>query len=116
MKAGQLRHLVTLEKYVESFSSVGTPVKTYHEFSKAWAEIRPLLSQEPFGEQEFHTEQTHRIKVRYQPGIEQTMRFKHGERYFEVIGAPSDWYERNIFLFFKVKEVFSHTDIHPEVK
>ena len=114
MKAGKLRHLVSLEKYVETFDEFGEPVKTYQEFMKAWAEIRPLLGQEHFNEKEYHSEQTHRIQVRYRPGMEQTMRFVYRGRKFELVGPTSNWMERDIFCFFRVKEVFDHSIIHPE--
>lgn len=114
MRAGELRHLVSLEKYVETQDAFGQPKMAYQELMKAWAEIRPLLSYESFNEKQENTEQTHRIKIRYRPGIEQTMRFKYDNRYFEVVGAPSNWMERNVFLFFRVKEVFEHHLIHPE--
>ena len=114
MKGGRLRHLVSLEKYFETFDEFGASVFTYTEFMKAWAEIRPLLGQEHFNEMEVHAEQTHRIMMRYRPGIEQTMRILYDGRYFEVLGAPSNWLERDVFYFFRVKEVFTHAAIHPE--
>jgi len=114
MKAGNLRHLVSFEKYVETFNEYGEPVKTYQEFMKGWAEIRPLLGQEQFNEKEYHTLQTHRIQVRYRPGLEQTMRIVYKNRKFELVGAPSNWMERDIFYFFRVREVFDHSTIHPE--
>ena len=114
MRAGKLRHLVSLEKYEETFDSAGQPVMVYTELYKAWAEIRPLLGYEAFNEKQVNTEQTHRIQVRYRPGMEQTMRFKWDDRYFELVGVPSNWMERDIFLFFKVKEVFTHVAAHPE--
>ena len=115
MEAGKLRHLVSLEKYIEGQDEFGEPTKAYAELFKAWAEIRPLLGYENYQEKQVNTEQTHRIKVRYREGIEQTMRFKYRDRYFEVIGSPANYMERNIFLFFRVKEVFDHKTIHPEV-
>ena len=114
MEAGKLSHLISLEKYVEGNDEFGQPTKGYQELFKAWAEIRPLLGYEHYSEMQVNTDQTHRIKVRYRPGIEQTMRFKYGMRYFEVIGSPANYMERNIFLFFRVKEVFDHHSIHPE--
>jgi head-tail adaptor len=53
------------------------------------------------------TEHTHKILMRFIPiDIDATYQIRYMGRVFEVIGAPSNWMERNIQWQFNVKEVF----------
>lgn len=113
MKAGLLRHLVVIEKYTETRDAVGGVIKGYVEFAQAWASIQPMLGREHFTEQRVSTEQTHRINMRYIPGVESTMRLTHNGRTFEIIGAPINYMEKNTYLTFNVKELYDHDTVHP---
>lgn len=113
MNAGKLRHLVTIEKYVEGKDAVGGITKTYEQFAQAWASIQPMLGREHFTEQRVSSEQTHRINMRYIPGIESTMRITHNGRTFELIGYPINYMEQNKYLTFNVKELYDHDTVHP---
>ena len=113
MRAGRLRHLVTIEKYTETQDAVGQPISAYTTFAQAWCSIQPMLGRENFAEQMVSTEQTHKINMRYISGIDSTMRLKFGTRYFEIIGNPINFMERNTYLTFNVKELYDHDTVHP---
>lgn len=113
MQAGKLRHLVTIQKYVEGRDAMGGITKDYVEFSKAWASIQPMLGREKYTEQRVHSEQTHRINMRYIPGVESTMRILFDGRVFELVGPPINFMERNTYLTFNVKELYDHDTVHP---
>ena len=113
MKAGLLRHLVTIQKYTETRDAVGEPIETYVTFSQAWSSIQPMLGRETFTEQVVSSEQTHRINMRHISGIEATMRIVYGARVFELIGPPINYMEQSKYLTFNVKEVFNHDTAHP---
>lgn len=113
MKAGTLRHLVTIEKYTETPDAVGGISKTYATHAQAWASIQPMLGREHFTEQRVSSEQTHRINMRYISGIESTMRITYNGRTFELIGPPINYMEQNKYLTFNVKELYDHDTVHP---
>jgi len=115
MQAGLLRHLVVIEKYVETRDPTGGVIKTYSEFAQAWASIQPMLGREHYTEQRVSTEQTHRINMRYIPGVESTMRLTHNGRIFEIIGNPINYMEQSKYLTFNVKELYDHDTVHPIV-
>jgi len=116
---GKLRHLVELWEYHEDQDEFGEPIKKYTLVTKAWANIRGLLGREIYNEKEFHTEHTHKIFMRYfNLDLDATMQIRYDKdgsgkyRVFEVDGAPTNYYERDIFWTFNVREVFNHDDIH----
>lgn len=113
MQGGKLRHLITIEKYTETQDAVGGVSKTYETFTRAWASIQPMLGREHFTEQRVSSEQTHRINMRYIPGVESTMRIKYNGRVFELIGYPINYMEQNKYLTFNVKELYDHDAVHP---
>jgi len=113
MKAGKLRHLVQIQRYIEAPDDLGEPIKGYELFANAYAEIRPLLGRENFAEKQLNSTQTHKIKIRYIEGIESTMRIVFDNRIFELIGFPVNFEERNIFLTFNVAEKYDHDNAHP---
>lgn len=114
MRAGQLRHYVEIQKYVETTDDYGEPLKVWEKFANAYAEIKPLLGRENFAEKQVNSEQTHKIKIRYIEGVTATMRVVHGTNIYDIIGYPVNYEERNIFLIFNAAERYDHDIEHPE--
>lgn len=108
MKAGKLRHLVEIQQLVEVPNEYGELEETYVKYADAYAEIRPLLGRENFAEKQLTSEQTHKIKMRFIPGVTASMRVIHGTKIYELIGYPVNWEERNIFLTFNAEEKYNH--------
>ena len=84
MRAGKLRHLVTVERATETQDSAGEPIAAWSEFSKAWAAIEPLRGREFFEAQQHYGQVTHRVEIRYLEGIAPKMRVVRGERSFDI--------------------------------
>jgi SPP1 family predicted phage head-tail adaptor len=103
--------VVELWKYTETADEYGEPVKAYEKVTDAFAEIRPLLGRENFYEKMEVTAHTHKILMHYFPiPIDATYQIRFEGRIFEVIGAPSNFMERNIQWQFNAKELFDAED------
>lgn len=88
MRAGRLRHSVTIQKLQE-----GSPDQTAEgaddvdwtaHLSNIAAEVEPLSGRELFAAQEWHSEVTTRIRIRYRSTITAAMRVVFGSRYYNI--------------------------------
>jgi SPP1 family predicted phage head-tail adaptor len=84
MRCGPLRHRITIEAPVEAQAADGSIVTTWETFTEAWASIEPLIGREYFAQQREQAAVSHRIRMRYQPGITHKMRVAWGTRIFEI--------------------------------
>ena len=102
MRAGRLRHRVTIQQLVPDPSIGGTDI--WHDYATVWAAIEPLRGREYLAAQQEGAEATGRITFRYISGVKPTMRIQHGDRIYEII-SPIDPEERHAELQLMVKEV-----------
>jgi SPP1 family predicted phage head-tail adaptor len=87
MRAGSLRHLVSIESYTETRDSFGGVSNTWAEFSKAYANIVPLSGKEKYVSAEKYATSTHQITIRYLDGVDPKMRVVYGTRMFEIVSV-----------------------------
>lgn len=82
MRAGDLDTLVTIESPAERANGIGEMVITWSVFAKRWASFVALSGAE---QQQFlstETTTTHRVRMRYTPGLKPKMRLiAKGKRY-----------------------------------
>lgn len=104
MRAGQLRHLITIEDATESQDEYGEPDLTWSMYTTAWAKVEPLSSRETVEARSVYQERTHRITMRHQDGITPNMRVNWDGRLFDIEGVRNVE-ERNRMLELNVKEV-----------
>ena len=84
---GKIRHRITIEQVAESQDIDGSVLESWSEFATAQAAIEPISGREYFAAQSTQADVTHRIAVRYQPGITVKMRVVYGEREFDIISV-----------------------------
>ena len=84
MRAGPLRHRITIEAPVETQTTDGSIVTTWQAFATVWASIEPLIGREYFAQQREQAAVSHRIRMRCQSGITHKMRIAWGTRIFEI--------------------------------
>lgn len=87
MRAGELRHCISIEKPNITQGDYGEPVTSWSNFAKIRALVEPLRGREFFDSQKFNEETTHRIKIRYLSGLNSEMRIKFNERYFNILSV-----------------------------
>ena len=103
MRAGKLRHKVTIQDYTESQDSYGAVTKTWSDYATIWASIEPVRGREFWDSKQINAEITAKITIRYLSGITPKMRIKYGARIFEIISVINPE-ERNKELQLMVKE------------
>ena len=84
MKIGQLRHRITVQQLSKARNSMGEEEPGWTNFATRWASIEPISGREYFTAQQVNAEITHRVRMRYLKGMENTMRFLYGTRIFQV--------------------------------
>lgn len=85
MRAGRLCHRVELQRASESLVN-GAVQKTWATIATVWAEVAPLAGREFFASQQVQSDISHRITMRYIPGVNLTPadRVKFGTRIFDI--------------------------------
>ena len=106
MRAGDLRHLVTIQKNTPTADGMGGLVAVWTTLTTAWAAIWPVSAKERVSNQQLETQLTHKIRIRYQSGIASANRVRFGARYFKVVSIINQD-ERNIQLDLLCTEVES---------
>lgn len=79
------------------------PIMGWGDFATVWASVEPISGKEYWASSQVQAEVTHRIRVRYLPGIRPTMRVQFKARTFEI-ESIINWQERNIDLQLMCKE------------
>ena len=78
MRAGRMRHVVDIERPVETQNALGEVVTTWvaHRQS-ARASIEPIAGREFFAASQVQSAVSTRIRVRFDPALNEKMRVKH---------------------------------------
>lgn len=104
MRAGDLRHSVTIQQASESNDGRGGVSYSWSTYTTAWADIRPVTGRERLlAQQVEEAEGDYKIRIRYQPGITPEMRVLWGSRVF-AINAVLNVTERDRELLLMAKE------------
>lgn len=93
-----LRHRIEIQSVTRTEDGAGGfGPRVWSKFTDAWASIDPVSAWEKFQASQMETPITHKIVMRYQPGIITAQRIKFGERYFNIVEVLNIE-ERNVFL------------------
>jgi SPP1 family predicted phage head-tail adaptor len=84
MRGGSLRHLVSIERGVETKNEFGETVAEWQELTKAYAFISPVRGDEKYMSAEKHAEVSHSISMRYIDSISPKDRIVYGGRVFDI--------------------------------
>lgn len=91
--AGKLNKRVTIQE-----QGSGADYTTYTDCTngEVWASVEPLTSHERFEAQAIDSKITHRVRIRYWPGLKGAHRLKWGTRILELKGEPINVNEANV--------------------
>ena len=84
MRAGKLRHKITIEQLTTVHGGDGGTTETWQKFIEASAAIEPLSGREMFAAGVERSEVTNRIRLRYRKGITAAMRVVYKKRMFDI--------------------------------
>lgn len=78
MQAGDLDQRITIEERIQGQDEYGQPVDSWEPVGTFWAAVQPLQGREYIAAMAAVSEVTARIRMRYRPGVDSSMRVKHG--------------------------------------
>ena len=85
LRAGELRHLITLQNTIATVNDYGERTLTYSDYATVFASIEPLTGREFDLAQQTNSLVTHKIRMRYLAGVTTTDRIVFGTRIFNLI-------------------------------
>jgi SPP1 family predicted phage head-tail adaptor len=81
MKAGQLRKRIDIEQQALTADGGGGDTESWSALASGiYADVEPLSGRELFQAQQVNDELSHRVTIRYYPGVTSKMRVKYGAR------------------------------------
>lgn len=104
MRAGELRHRVTIQQKTFSRDSYGGETITWTDVATVWAAVEPISGREYFTAQQTQAEVTTRIRIRHRAGITPVMRVLWGTRLYDIISVI-EVKERNREIHLMCQEV-----------
>ena len=84
LRAGALRHRIKIEVLTPTQDGTGEEIGSWDEFAIRWASVEPFTGREIFSSQQVHADITHRIRLRYLPGVVPKMRVVFKGRIFDI--------------------------------
>jgi SPP1 family predicted phage head-tail adaptor len=95
---GDLNRQIAIERKTLTGDGQGGHVSTWGALRTAWAAIAPLSGQESLLAQQVGAHLTHRITLRYYPGLLASDRIAYGTRHFNIrevrnIDEKNQWHE-----------------------
>jgi SPP1 family predicted phage head-tail adaptor len=102
MRAGELRHRITLQTNTPTANSVGEFVDTWTDFVTVSAAVEPLTGNRLFAAEQANSLVQGMVRIRYLAGVVATMRIVFGTRYFQIISIiDRDEKHRELQLLYK---------------
>lgn len=99
MRAGRLRHKVTIQRPVQARGDWGA-TKTWETFKQVFGSIEPLRARETEQADRFSSEVTGTIAIRWLGGVDASMRVNWEGRIFRIVGVVDpDYRHRELQLF-----------------
>ncbi len=109
MRAGSLRHQITIEKQSTTRDSYGEIGGAWTSGLNTWASIEPLRGLEYFNAQQIQAGVTHEIRMRNltmigTTGISSKHRIKFGSRYFNITSVINPSEQKSMGLILMCEE------------
>lgn len=91
LKAGRLRHRITIERPLYTQDAAGAGVTTWTVFADdVPAGVSPLSAKEFLAAQQVQSQVVARITTRYRPGLDASMRIRHRGAIYNIAGVIPD--------------------------
>jgi SPP1 family predicted phage head-tail adaptor len=87
LNIGKLRHRIAIEQVTETQDTDGSVIETCSIFAAMQASIEPISGREYIAAQSTQADVTHRINLRYMPGITPKMRVNYNSRIFDILSV-----------------------------
>ena len=98
MKAGILRHLVTIQNYTKTTGTMGQVIENWTDVATRRAQVTPLKGRESNDKVGEYTIQYFKVIMRYEPNLISTdRRLKYGDLVLDI-DAPVNVAGRNVMM------------------
>lgn len=87
MDAGKLRERVTVQQASESRNRLGESILSWTTFAEVWASIQGVSAREYLLAGQQQIDISHRVTMRYLPGLTQKMRLSWRGRTLEIVSV-----------------------------
>ena len=104
MRAGLLRHTVTVEVNVPHMNDYGEDEDQWSTFATRRARVTPIQASERWATAQLLPEVTHEVEMRHLPNARADMRVVFGTRVFTIQGPPVNVYERGVTTLLYCRE------------
>ncbi len=102
--AGKLQHRVTFQRDTGTPDAIGGNAPTWATVFSVWANIEPLTGRDIILGYQISPDTTHKVTIRYRPGLHSAMRFTWAGRVFHLTGPPLDMGTDGVLLTLMCKE------------
>lgn len=89
MRAGELKHRITVQKPVHTRSSFNELVTTYSDVATVWAAIEWESGRRFLEAKQLNSEVQGVVRIRYRSDIKATWRIQYGTRYLTIISIAN---------------------------
>ncbi len=103
MRAGELRHRITLQQPVHTRSAFNEDVTTYADVAMVWGAIEWGSGRRYLEAKQLNAEVQGVVRIRYRSDIQAQWRIEYGARYFQILSIANAG-ERNYQLDLICKE------------
>ena len=105
MNPGRFRHKINIQQELTTQNSYGEPTQEWVNFlTGIYCSIEPIRGREFFSADTINAEVSHRIRMRYLPGIHPKHRISYCNRTFDIV-AVINVNERNKDMEIMAKEL-----------
>lgn len=104
IKAGDLRHPITLQRPERGIDAKGRPVTAWVDVITVYAGKSDVSGREFYAAQAYHAEDTVTFTLRWREDVQKTWRLKHGGTVYEIIEINHLGYMRD-YLRMKCKAI-----------
>lgn len=85
INAGQMRERVTAQVATQTTNTLGEPIPTWSDYATVWASVEGVTARELLLAGQQQTEISHRVRMRYLPGLTGQMRLQWRGRTLEIM-------------------------------
>ena len=103
VRAGRLRHRVTIQSRSQSLNEYGEPSNSWASAGSVWAAVEPARQGEGKEADGRQATATHLVTIRYLAGVDPTDRVVFGSRTLDIVGVANPE-ERNDRLLLTCRE------------
>lgn len=103
MKVGKMRYRITFETLVSTIDTAGFTTEEWITHQTVWADMVPATGKEFIAAAQTVAEVSTKIYIRYQKGLNPSMRIRYEERIFDIQSILPD--ERQGMITILSKEV-----------